>query len=111
MNDLYMKLDDAVKRVNLLCKWEFGKDCVFDETILRQELEQICQIPSPADVVERKCATDKGYESSYGWVDVCSLCGCEFTTSKGANYCPNCGAKLDDEEYEQEIIDARRGEE
>lgn len=25
MSDEYMRLDDAVKRVNLLCKWEFGK--------------------------------------------------------------------------------------
>lgn len=56
-------------------------------------------------------ATDKGYEGSYGWNDVCSLCGCEFTASRGANYCPNCGAKLDDEEYENEIINARKSEE
>ncbi len=56
VSELYMRLNDAVKRVNLLCKWEFGKDCTFDETILRQELEQICQVPSPIEVVRcREC--------------------------------------------------------
>jgi hypothetical protein len=53
-DELYMRLDDAVKRVNLLCKQEFGKDCTFDEILLRQELEQICQIPSPVEVVRCK---------------------------------------------------------
>ena len=53
-DELYMRLDDAVKRVNLLCKWEFGKDYTFDEVLLRQELEQICQIPSPVEVVRCK---------------------------------------------------------
>lgn len=56
-DELYMRLDDAVKRVNLLCKWEFGKGYTFDEVLLRQELEQICQIPSPVEVVRcRDCA-------------------------------------------------------
>ena len=60
MSELYMELDDAVKRVNLLCKWEFGKDCVFDETVLRQELEQICKIPSPVEVI--RCKDCKHHE-------------------------------------------------
>ena len=25
----------------------------------------------------------------------CSLCGCEAFDMHGANYCPNCGAKMD----------------
>ena len=54
MSDLYMRLDDAVKRINLLCKWEFGKDYTFNETVLKQELEQICQVPSPVEVVRCK---------------------------------------------------------
>ena len=81
-----------------------------DDVTLEQARQAIKDVPS-ADVVKREHATDKGYESNYNWVDVCSLCGCEFTTSQGANYCPNCGARLDDKEYEQEIIDARKGEE
>ena len=81
-----------------------------DGVTLEQARQALKDCPS-ADVVKREHATDKGYESNYNWVDVCSLCGCEFTTSQGANYCPNCGARLDDKEYEQEIIDARKGEE
>ena len=50
------------------------------------------------DVVEVRHGTNKGYEDSYGWKDVCSLCGCEFRVSKSANYCPNCGARMDGEE-------------
>ena len=58
--------------------------------------QNIKDMPS-ADVVEVRHAKDIGYEDSYGWKDVCSLCGCEFRVSKSANYCPNCGAKMDGE--------------
>ena len=58
------------------------------------------RLPS-ADVAEVKHAEDVGYEDSYGWVSKCSLCGAEFhEPTHGANYCPNCGAKMDGERKE-----------
>lgn len=55
-----------------------------------------------ADVVEVRHAEDVGYEDSYGWVSKCSLCGAEFREpTHGANYCPNCGARIDGERKEQ----------
>lgn len=79
---LYMRLDDAVKRVNLLCKWEFGKDCTFDETILRQELEQICQMPSPVEVVRCKdCKFNKAKNKDKG------VCGLMVYVHNADDYC------------------------
>jgi hypothetical protein len=91
---LYMRLDDAVKRVNLLCKWEFGKDCTFDETILRQELEQICQIPSPVEVV--RCKDCKYKERKRCGLTRYSVCGLTRYTVRENDYC-SYGERKDDE--------------
>lgn len=92
----YIKREDAQDIIN-----EVLSDYLTDSerTMLEDVNAEIGEIPS-ADVVKVRHATDKGYEDSYGWKDVCSLCGCEFRVSKSANYCPNCGARMDGESDE-----------
>lgn len=102
-NGDYIKREDALKAIERIscdtCKRDkcMCKACEYGDSI-----DEIEDIP-PADVVEVRHGTSKGYEDSYGWKDVCSLCGCEFTTSRSANYCPNCGARMDGDDYTIEL--------
>ena len=40
---------------------------------------------------------DKQTNSIFTWRLECSVCGAEYNTPAGYNYCPNCGAKMDGE--------------
>ena len=38
---------------------------------------------------------NKQTNSIFTWRIECSVCGAEYNTTVGYNYCPNCGAKMD----------------
>lgn len=100
MND-YIKREDAIRAIMEYIRDGCDESDEFIDGTYKAKLIIEEDIPS-ADVVEVRHAKDIGYESSYGWKDVCSLCGCELGTSKSANYCPNCGARIDGEEQEND---------
>lgn len=63
--------------------------CSFDNADLREEL-----VNFPAADVE---PVRHGYWGEYtSWMVVCSLCG-KHTAKHNFKYCPNCGAKMDED--------------
>ena len=103
MND-YIKREDAVEKIKADCdRFDHIPKRVVDFFTLGME-----SVPS-ADVVEvrhGKWSHDyikDGMEYS-DWFNLhCSICGqMQFSTFGKWNYCPHCGAKMDEEEQENE---------
>lgn len=55
------------------------------------------------DLISREAAVEllrekaREYTVSKFATNSCSLCGCSAFDLHGANYCPNCGARMDEE--------------
>ena len=96
MND-YIKREDAITALE-----EWAVNLIYPKFIVKEDA--ICalkDVPN-ADVVEVRHGrwTGKTYK--------CSLCGKWVDPLQGdadMNYCPNCGAKMDGEEQENEHTD------
>lgn len=95
MND-YIKREDTVEKIKADCgRFDHVPKRVVDFFILGME-----SVPS-ADVVEvRHGQWIEDLTNPYGIRYVCSVCG--GVKQWKSNYCPNCGAKMDEEKQEDE---------
>ena len=69
-----------------------------DGVTLEQARQAIKDVPS-ADVVEVRHGTWKHDGSKWKYRFLCSECGYKLINVP-TNYCPNCGAKMDEKEQE-----------
>ena len=100
MND-YVKRSDVINYVCQFCKDQHA-DELCDEWDACQLFTRISDVPS-ADVVERKHGKILTNEFGYESCSVCNYGLMLFITDENnilrkPNYCPNCGAKMENME-------------
>ena len=80
--------------------------------IAREHLSNPYEIISTCAVLDRTPTVDavevvhgrwnnKQTNSIFTWHLECSVCGADYNTTVGYNYCPNCGAKMDGEKSDE----------
>lgn len=87
----YIDADTLIEAIkNELWDWQ-ALDDITATTVLKQTITDIQNAPT-ADVVERK----KAKLLNANPVGECSDCGWLIDYRDGFNYCPNCGAQMDE---------------
>lgn len=77
--------------------WENGSE---EYQEFKQIFDTIIDVQPTADVVERKrgkCIRKEVHSNWSDWTEyTCSLCGTTFEQLYKANFCPNCGAEMEE---------------
>ena len=73
--------------------WHLIKTGKSNEFLASMSLADVPQVDA-VEVVHGRWK-NKQTNSIFTWHLECSVCGADYNTSVGYNYCPNCGAKMD----------------
>ncbi len=100
----YIKRDDALKAIDIFLLLTFGSGCDHSR-LIAYLIDMIAKLPA-ADVAEAKRGKweQREYFDENANTYICSVCDECWTLNAGnlkgnaMNYCPNCGAKMAEEE-------------
>ena len=82
--------DNAIHALGVFSDMEHGNKHFFFVINSAKEIINECVTIDALSVVRGEWKKD----SDYPWLLNCSVCG--YSTERGTNYCPNCGAKMED---------------
>ena len=88
--------EDCVSRDEVITQIFYSTDNSGDVVLGKELRDRIKRLPSVTPI-EKIAKWIEMYESEewYGSLIECSECGFEMIDIEEANYCPNCGAKMD----------------